>query len=340
MPYQQAPPMQDTFVPSQAGTHSTNWFGENLQSNDGDLASMIRKPSSSEGFYGTPFLPNQSQSTHPMHSRNRHDEYGLRTRKSIGQRFASTVDPPATGPSAEWSEYRKLTQLSLITPKSFKKKFQAQSMKLYAVVLIVVAILALSAICEAVKHRENLNSIATNINNTRRIEALTAALRAQTADGGGTPNFQAPQIAQRSTNFTSGNPGSSNPNYAFPQASQIARQSTNFTSGNPGSSNPNYAFPQAPQIARQSSNFTSGNPGSSRSASEKGKSTNFSKASNSGNWPQFSSIRGSASHYGSATSYQQVPPVHDTVPSQGGTDATDWEKAEKAEKVELFSLIQ
>ncbi|KAI3416344.1 hypothetical protein GPALN_005879 [Globodera pallida] len=63
MPYQQARPMQDTFVPSQPGTNSTNFFGGNLQNNDGDLESMIRKSSSSEGFYGTPFLPNQLQST-------------------------------------------------------------------------------------------------------------------------------------------------------------------------------------------------------------------------------------------------------------------------------------
>ncbi|KAI3416361.1 hypothetical protein GPALN_005894 [Globodera pallida] len=62
MPYQQVPPMDDTFVPSHAGTHSTNFFGWNSQNNDGDLASVIRKPSSSEGFYGTPYFPNQSQS--------------------------------------------------------------------------------------------------------------------------------------------------------------------------------------------------------------------------------------------------------------------------------------
>ncbi|KAI3416370.1 hypothetical protein GPALN_005902 [Globodera pallida] len=55
-------------------------------------------------------------------------------------------------------------------------------MKLYAVVLIVVAILALSAICEAGNNRENLNSIATNISNTRRIETLAAALRAAETD--------------------------------------------------------------------------------------------------------------------------------------------------------------
>ncbi|KAI3416354.1 hypothetical protein GPALN_005888 [Globodera pallida] len=65
MPYQQVPPVQDTFVPSQTGTDSTNFFGGNLQNNDGDLASVFRpnNTSSSKGFYGTPFLPNQSQST-------------------------------------------------------------------------------------------------------------------------------------------------------------------------------------------------------------------------------------------------------------------------------------
>uniref|UniRef100_A0A183C2U2 ENTH domain-containing protein n=1 Tax=Globodera pallida TaxID=36090 RepID=A0A183C2U2_GLOPA len=132
-------------------------------------------------------------------------------------------------------------------------------------------------------------------------------------------------------------------------------------------------FIQAPQIAQQSSNFTSGNPGSSRSASEKGKSTNFSKK-NSGNWslssikgfvsdlvgaspqePQFSpsmhgtaeassyypsnqpddqtlesmitprNQKGSAPHYGDAMPSQQVPPMDDIfVPSHAGTDSTDW----------------
>uniref|UniRef100_A0A183BZ18 Ovule protein n=1 Tax=Globodera pallida TaxID=36090 RepID=A0A183BZ18_GLOPA len=63
MPHQQDPPMPDRFVPSQAGTDSTNFFGGNSQNNEGTLESMIRKPSSSGGFYGTPFLPNQLQST-------------------------------------------------------------------------------------------------------------------------------------------------------------------------------------------------------------------------------------------------------------------------------------
>ncbi|KAI3416362.1 hypothetical protein GPALN_005895 [Globodera pallida] len=267
MPYQQAPPMQDTFVPSQAGTHSTNWFGENLQSNDGDLASMIRKPSSSEGFYGTPFLPNQSQSTGWTGASNLFSPTPNTSNFTSGNPGSSAIpfqQAPMTGtsfpsfsnqsaqlnsstnfgpsqpgtPSWDWSgENSQNSEGDLYSMFNTRRSSssKAQSMKLYAVVLIVVAILALSAICEAGKHRENLNSIATNINNTRRIEALTAALRAQTEAGGGTPNFQAPQITQRSTNFTSGNPGSST------------------------------------------------------SASEKGKSTNFSKK-NSGNWAPLSSI--------------------------------------------------
>ncbi|KAI3416356.1 hypothetical protein GPALN_005890 [Globodera pallida] len=63
MSYQQVPPVQDTFMPFQAGTDSTNFFGGNWQNNEGTLESMIRKPSSAEGFYGTPYFPNQSQST-------------------------------------------------------------------------------------------------------------------------------------------------------------------------------------------------------------------------------------------------------------------------------------
>ncbi|KAI3416353.1 hypothetical protein GPALN_005887 [Globodera pallida] len=67
MPSQQVPPMDDTFVPSHAGTDSTDWFGENLQNNDGDLASVVRpkntSSSASEGFDAPPFLLNQLQST-------------------------------------------------------------------------------------------------------------------------------------------------------------------------------------------------------------------------------------------------------------------------------------
>uniref|UniRef100_A0A183C2U5 Ovule protein n=1 Tax=Globodera pallida TaxID=36090 RepID=A0A183C2U5_GLOPA len=119
MPSQQVPPMDDdTLVPSQAGTDSMNWLGENLQSNDEDLDSVVRPkntslfkralgfmsslggaspqepqfspsmhdtsaassyypsnqpddqtlesmvtPRNQKGFDGTPFLPNQSQST-------------------------------------------------------------------------------------------------------------------------------------------------------------------------------------------------------------------------------------------------------------------------------------
>uniref|UniRef100_A0A914GT36 Uncharacterized protein n=1 Tax=Globodera rostochiensis TaxID=31243 RepID=A0A914GT36_GLORO len=48
LPSQQAPPMDETFVPlpSQAETDSTNWFEENSQNNDGDLQSMVNPPSS------------------------------------------------------------------------------------------------------------------------------------------------------------------------------------------------------------------------------------------------------------------------------------------------------
>ncbi|KAI3418472.1 hypothetical protein GPALN_009800 [Globodera pallida] len=59
IPSQQAP-MDDTFVPSQAGTHSTNWFGEDLQGNDGSLQSMVnpKNPSlfkSALGFVSTAY---------------------------------------------------------------------------------------------------------------------------------------------------------------------------------------------------------------------------------------------------------------------------------------------
>uniref|UniRef100_A0A914GSI2 Uncharacterized protein n=1 Tax=Globodera rostochiensis TaxID=31243 RepID=A0A914GSI2_GLORO len=72
---------------------------------------------------------------------------------------------------------------------------------------------------------------------------------------------------------------------------------------------------QAIQIAQQSYNFTSGNPGSSTSASNKGKSTNFSKAP------------GASSHYGGAMLSQQAPPMDGTdvpLPSQTETDSTNW----------------
>uniref|UniRef100_A0A183CJI7 Uncharacterized protein n=1 Tax=Globodera pallida TaxID=36090 RepID=A0A183CJI7_GLOPA len=55
----------------------------------------------------------------------------------------------------KYSFFPRLTQLSLITPKSFRKKFRQIGMKLYAVVLIVFAILALSAICKAGKGKDN-----------------------------------------------------------------------------------------------------------------------------------------------------------------------------------------
>uniref|UniRef100_A0A914GW69 Uncharacterized protein n=1 Tax=Globodera rostochiensis TaxID=31243 RepID=A0A914GW69_GLORO len=65
MPSQQAPPMYGTDVPSQAGIDSTNWLEENSQNDDGSLYSVVRPKnrSSSGGFYGTPYLPNQLQST-------------------------------------------------------------------------------------------------------------------------------------------------------------------------------------------------------------------------------------------------------------------------------------
>ncbi|KAI3408399.1 hypothetical protein GPALN_010324 [Globodera pallida] len=51
MPYQQTP-MPDTFVPSQTETHFWDWSGENLQSNEGSLQSMVNPENPRSSHYG------------------------------------------------------------------------------------------------------------------------------------------------------------------------------------------------------------------------------------------------------------------------------------------------
>ncbi|KAI3416350.1 hypothetical protein GPALN_005884 [Globodera pallida] len=51
MPYQEAP-MPDTFMPSQTETHSWDWRGENLQSSDGSLQSMVNPENPRSSHYG------------------------------------------------------------------------------------------------------------------------------------------------------------------------------------------------------------------------------------------------------------------------------------------------
>uniref|UniRef100_A0A914H6J8 Uncharacterized protein n=1 Tax=Globodera rostochiensis TaxID=31243 RepID=A0A914H6J8_GLORO len=53
MPYQQVPPMHDTFMPSQAGTHSWDWSGDNLQNNEGSLQSMVNPKNPRSSHYGS-----------------------------------------------------------------------------------------------------------------------------------------------------------------------------------------------------------------------------------------------------------------------------------------------
>uniref|UniRef100_A0A914H8W5 Uncharacterized protein n=1 Tax=Globodera rostochiensis TaxID=31243 RepID=A0A914H8W5_GLORO len=53
MPYQQVPPMHDTFMPSQAGTHSLDWSGDNLQNNEGSLQSMVNPKNPRSSHYGS-----------------------------------------------------------------------------------------------------------------------------------------------------------------------------------------------------------------------------------------------------------------------------------------------
>ncbi|KAI3416342.1 hypothetical protein GPALN_005877 [Globodera pallida] len=75
MPYQQAP-MPDTFVPSQAETHSLDWSWENLQSNEGSLQSMVNPENPRSSHYGgampyqqapmpDTFMPSQTE-THSL----------------------------------------------------------------------------------------------------------------------------------------------------------------------------------------------------------------------------------------------------------------------------------
>uniref|UniRef100_A0A914I2C0 Uncharacterized protein n=1 Tax=Globodera rostochiensis TaxID=31243 RepID=A0A914I2C0_GLORO len=129
-------------------------------------------------------------------------------------------------------------------------------------------------------------------------------LKEEKKAGGGTPNLQAPHATAHLSNQS---------------------QSTELWDF----SNPAPPLIQAPQIAQQPSNFTSGNPGSSTSASNKGKSTNFSKAP------------GASSHYGGALPSQQAPPMYGTdVPFQAGIDSTNWlEENSQNDDGSLYSVV-
>uniref|UniRef100_A0A914I4Z1 Uncharacterized protein n=1 Tax=Globodera rostochiensis TaxID=31243 RepID=A0A914I4Z1_GLORO len=133
--------------------------------------------------------------------------------------------------------------------------------------------------------------------------------------GSGAPNLQAP--------------------YATAYLPNQSKSTRNWDFSNPTKDFDAPPFPQAPQIAQQSSNFTSGNPGSS----EKGKSTNFSKAPNSDNW-SLSSITGASSHYGGAMPSQQAPMPDTFMPSQAETDSTNWfEENSQNDDGSLHSMV-
>ncbi|KAI3416351.1 hypothetical protein GPALN_005885 [Globodera pallida] len=350
MSYQQVPPVQDTFVPSQAGTDSTNFFGWNSQNNDGDLASVFRpkntSSSASKGFYGTPFLPNQSQSTR---------------RTGASNYFSPTPNTSnfTSGNPGSSSYYGSAMpfQQAPITQKELQEKLKDIGVELHAPTLstYLERIQAIDGgsrksafelfkanrrAMDLLELLEELGKIKVNIDKKTLIKYRK----------------KLKEEAQQNPGFGA--------TAHLPNQSQ-STEMLDFSNPAP--------FIQAPQIAQQSSNFTSGNPGSSRSASEKGKSTNFSKK-NSGNWslssikgfvsdlvgaspqePQFSpsmhgtaeassyypsnqpddqtlesmitprNQKGSAPHYGDAMPSQQVPPMDDIfVPSHAGTDSTDW----------------
>ncbi|KAI3416352.1 hypothetical protein GPALN_005886 [Globodera pallida] len=95
MPSQQAPMHDDTFVPAQTGTPYLDWSGGNSQNNDEDLYSVVRKPSSSEGFDAPPFIQAHHGDLESM-IRNTSSSEGFDTTPFLLNQLQSTGWPGAS----------------------------------------------------------------------------------------------------------------------------------------------------------------------------------------------------------------------------------------------------
>uniref|UniRef100_A0A914I2D2 Uncharacterized protein n=1 Tax=Globodera rostochiensis TaxID=31243 RepID=A0A914I2D2_GLORO len=283
-----ASPQEPQFLPPM---HDTSAASSYYSTNDQTLQSMIT-PRNQKGFYGTPYLPNQSQST----GRTGASNFSSSTPKS------SNFNSGNPGSSSHYGgaiPFQQAPMSGTLFP-AFSNQPSNQSAPLNPSTNSVSSQPGTPSLDWSGGNSQNNDGSLYSVVNTRRpsssiglkmdIKTLADYLR---------------RIEEEAQQNPAG----------FGATDHLPNQSQEWDFSKPAP-----PFIQAPQIAQQSSNFTSGNPGSLTSALKRGKSIDFSKK-NSDNWP-LSSITGALSHYAAMPS-QQVPPMHGTfVQSQAGTDST------------------